>query len=1514
MPEAGGPTAQSGIDYQNSLTALYLGRLLDSRSRPSSDRVEYVRTEAPENVDDTIVGFADDHVLYIQAKENITSSGTSWAKTWRQFDEQFRDSKFQKGHDRIAFIIGLWRDEHDHLSWLCQRAKTSESNEEWLSRLTQAQNDLLSKIKPHLIPTGLTDDHVFQLLKHVDVEIIPTVAIRRDKVPDWMPKANRTAREVFALLLERIGEGARIRQSFTANTLRNEIEQLTDNAIQFEEPEDFAQLRELLAQSNSLLHQQHNSFGETGIHIERQVVAQIVEWLTDEGVVEKNVAMLLDQAGMGKTVVMRDVLEMLSESADVLAIKADQQLNDVDTLDQIQHKLGLPDSPINIVSRLATERRVIVLIDQVDALSLSMAHDQPALDIVIDLIARLRRTPNVRILMSCRIFDRNSDPRLKRIELGKSFTIPKLEIDEIGNVLSHLKIDINALSTATRDLLATPLHLDLFTRAIERGVSTDELRGIVSLQELYHLIWQEVVMREVAHEPSKAERNEAIQRITAYMDEQQRISVPSMWLFSSENIHLENALRWLASQGILCETPTTWTFTHQTFFDYCYARQFVDNGNDIVETVFRSKQGIHLRPKLLQIIAYLRSSDPSLYIHSLTELFRAESLRFHLSDLLFRWFGSIPNPNDDEWTFAQQLLGESNTNNLLFQAMNGNSGWLTYLRPSLERAVKASMEDARLAYAYLSTLTDVSINEIVQIVLPSVNVSKWHEEQVQLILFRHPFWQHSEVQNLFETQVYTTGRLTSSGFWRLQELAQVAPVTACRTLRCILDTMLLDRELQRMDETNTELFGLLRGEQHEITEIIKQLSKAAPVQFADEFIEWALVVIGKKNYWSSDRLSYLGDDLSYNWHGDTFKTQLAFVNGLIKALVVIARSDRAKWLHIADRLAISNFATPHQLITHVYVITAEHYPSEILDYLLSDIRRFQIGHSGQYDSRRLIKAVFPHLNSSQQQRLEDAILSYRKERRASTPVEWWSFYLSGMEQFRLLDAIPFSKLSPLALKRYQEWQRKYPDYQPPETQSGIMVRTVESPIDESKAVKMSDRSWLRAFARYQNGNDHSEPFKGGAGHLSSVLQKVTETNPERFYRLMLRTPCSLDESYIRAFIEGFAASTATAELFYATIRQFADTLEGTFVQRQACWSIQKLYNAGVPDDIFALLIKWATADIGESEIRWMENPEGKDARQCFINCNRGIAFETAMRILHTRNTDASLENIWSLIEFAANDPSTVLKVGAIRELTFVITKNRDRSLTLFERMVDDRAFMLGVHDVREFVYWAMYKRFKHIYQYIEEMLHHPNEQVQKRGAELACIASFSHGAMEDEEARLMATELEQQIISGKDTWRRGAARIYAHNAKTSESVELQGYCIDRLTSLLDDSDENVRKTIDWLFHNLEFRHFIELRELIELYACTELRQNSRYIADSLWEHGIHDPTWSLELIQTLSLTSAGGFAHDSGMEKLMRLTLRIHDASQRNSETRERSLDTFDMLMEQFAGTANKVIAEWEAS
>src|SRR3989304_4066798 len=99
MPESGGPTTQSGILYQNSIAALFLGRLCDVTLRPESERVIHVRVETPDFVDDIVVTFADNHKTFIQAKEDVKAGDSAWKQVWKDFDQQYQSENFQKGTD-----------------------------------------------------------------------------------------------------------------------------------------------------------------------------------------------------------------------------------------------------------------------------------------------------------------------------------------------------------------------------------------------------------------------------------------------------------------------------------------------------------------------------------------------------------------------------------------------------------------------------------------------------------------------------------------------------------------------------------------------------------------------------------------------------------------------------------------------------------------------------------------------------------------------------------------------------------------------------------------------------------------------------------------------------------------------------------------------------------------------------------------------------------------------------------------------------------------------------------------------------------------------------------------------------------------------------------------------------------------------------------------------------------------------------------------------------------------------
>src|SRR5690349_14638105 len=139
MTEAGGPANQSGILYQNSVAALYLGRLCDSIPRPDEHAIVGVRVEAPTAVDDIVITYRDGHRTFIQAKENIRDNDVSWIKLWKSFETQFWSSDFQRDRDLLLLHVGEGYDEHRALREISSRTHSSQTPAEWVSRLSETQ-------------------------------------------------------------------------------------------------------------------------------------------------------------------------------------------------------------------------------------------------------------------------------------------------------------------------------------------------------------------------------------------------------------------------------------------------------------------------------------------------------------------------------------------------------------------------------------------------------------------------------------------------------------------------------------------------------------------------------------------------------------------------------------------------------------------------------------------------------------------------------------------------------------------------------------------------------------------------------------------------------------------------------------------------------------------------------------------------------------------------------------------------------------------------------------------------------------------------------------------------------------------------------------------------------------------------------------------------------------------------------------------------------------------------------
>lgn len=449
--------------------------------------------------------------------------------------------------------------------------------------------------------------------------------------------------------------------------------------------------------------------------IARTETARILDWIiANED--PKPLGMLIDKPGRGKTVVMAQVLKQLeARGVRVLALKSDY-LSGIRSEDDLRVRLNLPVSVEECVRQLAAEEPVVVLIDQLDALSVALSQDFSALDYIYSLIIKLLRVSNVRVIVSCREFDLHFDPKLSSLNRQHytTFTLSPLTKEQLDEALHVLGLDTRlTLSQRMYQLLAVPLHLSIFVRVMMTQETSTPLEEVFTLQQLYDHLWDKHVTASRIPNVS-----EAINVLIDAMQSAHHLTAP-VGVLDHENY--KQAAVHLQREHFIRKEKGNYVFFHQTLFDYCYARRFVAQGRSISEVIFTSAQGLFERAQMVQVLAYMRASNPAMYIGEMDTFLFNGRLRVHLRLLLIEWFAAIPNPFPEEHALVRRLIQTNQDRHDFLRASKGNVGWFDVLNRGYLSTLLAHENREGLTWAtfqYLPSFMNRRTREVLALLAP----------------------------------------------------------------------------------------------------------------------------------------------------------------------------------------------------------------------------------------------------------------------------------------------------------------------------------------------------------------------------------------------------------------------------------------------------------------------------------------------------------------------------------------------------------------------------------------------------------------------------------------------------------------------------------------------------------------------------------------------------------------------------------------------------------------------------
>jgi hypothetical protein len=330
---------------------------------------------------------------------------------------------------------------------------------------------------------------------------------------------------------------------------------------------------------------------------------------------------------------------------------------------------------------------------------------------------------------------------------------------------------------------------------------------------------------------------------------------------------------------------------HQTFFDYLYARHFVDRGDSLVDHVLTSPQGLRQRTELVQILTYARGAAPDDYLRWLDALFDAPRLRPHLKHLLIRLFGRVAAPTPEEVAWVTARFADARERSQLLDGMHGNGAWIPAILPAV-RILLASGDDDAIndAVTFLATVADPAQGDVIAFLAPFADVDESWRRRILRVLNYIRTWTDPAAVELFEAVVerdaYPLGH-----FHEFRDMAQINPSSCARIARTLL-TRAADEALATGGPASFA-YAFDKLGQTDFDRAISELAVAQPTIFLDALLAWFMDSLERTS--SAARPEFFRSDrIGFPWQFGSQRPIATITSAIVDGLVAEAATDDAR--------------------------------------------------------------------------------------------------------------------------------------------------------------------------------------------------------------------------------------------------------------------------------------------------------------------------------------------------------------------------------------------------------------------------------------------------------------------------------------------------------------------------------------------------------------------------------------------------------------------------------------------
>jgi len=1252
-------------------------------------------------------------------------------------------------------------------------------------------------------------------------------------------------------------------------------------------------------------------------HIERKETNEIFNWIKADLIFpNRNLLVVEGEKGIGKSVILKDLYKKLIENRyDVLAIKADKYY--ASSPKELENKLFFGDdfSFSKIIRFIKSkQKKLVVIIDQIDALSLTLSSNRQYIQTYNRLINELLDEKNIRIIISSRSFDLNYDADLSlyKSDKFKNINVAKLSVENVQDTFKLFNVNCN--SDKVIELLRTPNHLEIFCKLPNK--SKTNIDSLLTLKDLYDNLWSELIT-------DNARQKDFLYILAYEMYKNQNITVPNKFQDYKDEVSF------LKSNQLIIENNSELQFFHQTFYEYCFSRQFVEKGYVLKEFILENEQSLYVRSVIKMVIEYLREYNHQKYIKTLGEILKSNKFRFHIKSLIVTDIGLHEKPTLQE----KELVNINILNNDLLQDVFASSinsrAWVLYLieKDYFNKFLIINKDYKNEIYNFWHKLKlpnnsfiesfniqqtkDNNINIAYRLIGGKINLApieitnyldgienfEQKENFIERVLINLEIWDEKELLNYFEKYIkYDCSGKNRENFWFFQILRKIFKNHKNYVIEKLEPIL---KDIFKDGSYHNELI-------HDIESLLDNLYDDEPDLIFQLIFKIFNDVIEENKYYANFK-SFNPELYKCNKFVDEYSSinyaDKKFEEYIVKHLKYKIK-DREYFLAFFNEHKNSNSEIILRILICSFSTYFEQYLKEIHELLI--IINNKKGFNGvdnifQLELRKLIGLVFPKYNDELKGDIVKILLTikhpyeigfYKYNDGEKERVHFTGF---GEKQLKFIKQLPISEINyfPELKKRYDELNRRFKNVNTNKASdvSSFGAHGISPPLLPSEYKNMTLKGWEKSMLKFNDLYVEDRwSYTGGKREHASEFKNVVKSNPEKFVDFIdsLFEIDGISISYLFSGVDGLIEASynpiKVKELYKKLI---ACDLNSEYTL-YAVWKSEYLINEKVLD--LEILKFLCDCSLNHPNPEYNKIDNNKDPSFESLNTVRGAAIQ---RVISSHDYNEFEEIIFNTVEKSVKDERLSVKVAIIQKLAFLNNLNLERSFKIFHNLIEN-----SNEELLKYSFWSA--------QYFNPKYH------DKMGNYFKKILQCKNL---HKDAFIITQNWIDEKINDKDTFEKFislgkgaklcAIRVAEGNLFRENETEMHIRCMDILKRFLSEKDEDFANAYSGLIlRKFKAENFKQLYPFLHLYSKRILcKKEPSYFLQFLITCAKDYPIECLQLLKNMNFNkesriNQNGYYYDKEPVKLiLAIYSKLNMDIEKNRKFVIQSLDVFDLML-----------------